>query len=460
VSPAAALTALSSPVVTQADPTTVIILPARAGSDDPAATAVTEAVRQSTLRALRAMPSIHVVEVGSAELAAIVPSNAGPLGADNLVYLAVTRRREGRVVAEISEQTAGEGSVWSLHLSVQNGQPSRGIFGSIGRNSDSGHDGNAEILGVRFARLIAQSAERAARGLRSIPLSSRAAADLRNDLLDASRSEDERLRTMTRVLGEPLDEGLYGAALAAGAEIATRSASRETRQRAWALLRHNAHDPTLVQPMSYALLSDEDHLVRLEAALGLGAYLDDIAASSALAHASRNDPSPEVRLAAQMATMSFDEKRAFRQETLFDRSLTPAERLAPTLIDNNRRFSFYGMTPGAATSEEAVAFADILAAAEDPALKLRALSELQRTAFYAAAIQPGKSSADEAKVAAALIDTARHADETVRRQALFALMQMRWNADARAELQSVVENDSALAAELDIADTLVRAFSE
>jgi hypothetical protein len=439
-------------VVEQAGPKTVIMLPARVESSDPAAAVVTDAVRQSTLRNLRAMPNVQVVEISPAEIAAIVPPNAGTLGDDNLVYLTVTSRYEGRVVAEIAETTAADSQFWAITLRLRAPNGGGSSSGGVGKDGTPRPGGDAESLGVRYAERIARYLDRETS--ESMPLSrpGPTAADARSVLMDTTRSETERLQALSQLAR--LIGALDSAAIAAAVDIATRSPAEGTRQRAWNLLRRNAFDPTLAPPLSYALLSDANAAVRKEAALGLAAYPGDSTAAAALQHALRNDSSSEVRLAARMATMNFDGQQAFKRETLLDRSLTPAERLAPMMVDSNFRMMGSTRFSGTSVTEETLAFAEIAVAIEDPALKIRSLSELQRTMSMPIR---GQLSADESRIVDALIQTSRHTDDGVRRlalQVLTSLTQMSGNAEGRAVLASVLENEPGLAAELNISQAL------
>ena len=445
------------PVVAPPVPMTVIMLPVRVASSEPEAAFVTEQVRQSTLRALRAMPDMVVTEIGPAEYAAIVPANAGPLGTDNLVYLAVTSRHEGRVVAEISEQTAAGSQYWVLSLLV--GRPNGGgaSGGNISKNNDP-RMSDAESLGVRYADRIARDARRVASESNAVASSSTAAADARNAFLDVTRSESQRMQSLTQLVNEG---ELDSATIAAAVDMAMRSASAQIRRSVWSILRRSTFDLTLAQPLSYALLSEVDAAVRKEAALALAAYAGDTAAAAALAYASRYDSSSEVRLAAQMSAMDFDEQQAFKRQTLLDRSLTPAERLAPTIVGDNMRLLGLDSRSGTDTTEEALAYAEIVVAVEDPELKIRGLSELENSMMFGVmARMPGRSDANDAndaKIVEALIETSRHANSRVRRQALTVLRsvtQMSGNAQGRAALEAVLENEPELADELNIPEAL------
>ena len=442
-------------VAPPAEPIRVIMLPVRVENPDPAAAVVTEAVRQSALRALRAMPNIDVVELGSGELAAVAPPNAGPLSSNNILYLAVTRRYEARVVAEISEQSTPESPAWVLTLNVRRPNGGGGNGGNISKSGDQRPGSDAESLGIRYADRIARDAERVASEGSAASAAIPAAAEARNVLLDPTRSETEILRSLSQLLQGAPDS----ASIAAAVDLAMRSTSAQVRLRVWMLLRRSAYDATLAQPLSYALLSDTDAAVRKEAALALTAYTGDAAARAALELAARNDSSPDVRLAAQMAAMDFEAQQAFKRATLLDRSLTPAERLAPTIVDSNFRPMGLDRSSNAAAAEDAQAYAEIMTAVEDPELKLRAVSQLQQTMMGAMMPIVRGSNAEQAQIVDALIETSRHADERVRRQALSTLgnvMQVTGNAEARAVLESVLENEPGLAEELRIADMLER----
>jgi hypothetical protein len=433
------------PDVTQSDPVRVIMLPLRVASSDPAAVAAAAAVRQSTLDALDAMSNVDIVSIGADELAAIVPRSAGPFIEDPLVYLIITHRYGGRVVAEISEipeEIQFSSQSWKINLRVSAPGTWGGRDGFVRKNGDPRVGDDAASLGDKYAEQIADNLDR-----QSWPTPS---PDARNIAFDATRSEDERLRSLMSLLKEGSDAAVIGATV----DLATRSSSAETRQRAWEVLREGAYDPALVQPLSYALLADSDAAVRREAALGLAAYLGDGTLSATLEQASRNDASPEVRLAARMATMNYDEQQAFKRETLLDRSLAPAERLAPSVIGISPMAGRLGRSYGTAETEEALAYAEIMAAVEDPELKRRALGELQRTIFESGQRIGAGLGASDSKIAGALIETSRQADERLRRQALIAMGPMARNPDVRAVLESVLENEPELAGELDIADRL------
>jgi len=442
-------------VVTPPVPVTVIMLPARVASAGPEAATVTEVVRQSTLRALRAMPDIDVVEISSAELSAVVPPTAGSLGEDSLVYLAVTRRHAGRVVAEISEIAMAESSWWFFNLRVHAPTGSGSSTGRVGKTGDLRPGGDVQFAGLQFAERIARDAKRVASESEPVASSGSAADAPRSIFLDATRADEERLRSLEQILMSGPDDTV----LAVAVEMATQSTSAETRRRMWRLLRRSAYEPGLAQPLSFALLNDVDAAVRQEAALGLAAYVGEAATAVALEQASRNDPSTEVRLAARMATMTPGERQGFQRATLLDSNLTPAERLAPLIVDDRTILWAFEASSGNDQFEEAVAYAEVVAGIEDPALKLTILRALNTTMFSVGTTS-GLAGADGSRIVDALIESSRHADNRVREQALESLLvaatQMGAKPEARAVLESVLENEPALAAELGIERALAR----
>ena len=145
------------------------------------------------------------------------------------------------------------------------------------------------------------------------------------------QSDQERFNALMAM--EPLD--FDRAAIALLVEIAMRSESANIRRLIWSSLRDRVYAPELAEAMSYALMSDTDATVRREAAISLAAYGRLSSARAALQYAAGNDASAEVRLVANMALMDADEMAAFREQTLLDRTLTPEERMAPTLVMGN-----------------------------------------------------------------------------------------------------------------------------
>jgi hypothetical protein len=220
------------------------------------------------------------------------------------------------------------------------------------------------------------------------------------------------------------------------------------------------YDASLELPLSNALLSDPDAAVRTEAALGLQRYLDTAGGRAALDHAARSDASADVRLAAQMAMMDRDERQALHRETLLDRSLTPAERLAPKMLTAGEQgMSLSGSPEPAKAAEEALAYAEILSGTEDSDVRLTALSALREaTLGMLWTVRPRFDPGPE--VIRALIETAEVADERVRRAALGTMRLHAGNPEIRAALESVVEGEPELSRELRIPEALVPSVTE
>jgi hypothetical protein len=204
----------------------------------------------------------------------------------------------------------------------------------------------------------------------------------------------------------------------------------------------DVYDTALAQPLNYALLSDPDAGVRKEAALGLASYLGEASTTTALESALRNDASAEVRLAARLSMMEYDEQQAFARATLLDRSLTPAERLAPTTL--NRESQIPRLSGSRADAQDrARAYAEILAGTDDPDLKLRSLTELNSVARSAAlALEP--------EIITVLVASIDIGNEDIQRISLGLLRREVANPEVRAVLEGVLENEPELAEELQI----------
>jgi hypothetical protein len=427
------------------EPARVVLLPARAESRDPAAQRIVEGVRQAMLRSLRGAAGVVIVEISAAELAAVLPANAGTLRDDNRVRLAIMDRYAGRLVAEVSEQSPPDSPLWGISLhDARRPNGMSATSGTIARNGDLSIGTDVASLGERFARSILQHAGQLAP---STPATARARAVL----LDPTRAEEARLGLLSELLRDGMF--LYPEEIAAAVDLATRSASPSTRASVWRQLGGGAYDLALAQPLGSALLTDPDPMVRREAALALATYREDVATRATLEHALRNDSVFEVRLAAQMSAMDLDEQRAFMRRQLLDKSLPPLERLAPTTMIGMERMPLLNRAYGSAEAEEALAIAEIVTASDDPVLKLMALGALQTTVIGSG--MPGRNQGVDSQVARALIDAAQFQDRRVRRQALNILVQQRTdNPEVRALLESVLENEPALAADLRIEQAL------
>lgn len=439
------------PTSVPAEPLRVVMLPVRMDDSETAAAFVLDAIQQATVRALRDKPNIEVVEIGSAEAATVVPPNSGPLGEDGRVSRAIIQRYDADVVAQISERSPPEAASWSINLSANRSQGWTAMNLSFSKTGaqPAGYDvdsaGRVESAGRRFAEMIARNPG----GARPSRTSS---GDERSILSDATQSEQERLRALGRILNEGFDSGT----LAAAVDLANRSSSAETLQQVWHLLRQSAYDVTLAQPFSYALLTDPYEAVRREAALGLGAYLGIVGSQAALEQATRSDSSPDVRLAARMAMMDYDQQQDFRHETLLDRKLTPVERFAPTMLLGSSPVVPFPITYTVGEAEhEALAYAEIVSGTDDTDLKLRALVALQGTLLIRGSVDGGESGTDP-EIVRVLVESERSTNADVRRAALQAMSRRSDVPEIRTVLESVVECEPELAEQLGIARTLER----
>lgn len=429
------------PTVPATQPLKVALLPAHATGPDPAAAFMADAIRQVTLRALRGMANVEVVDVAPGELAAVVPASAAPERDDFLVLSEASREFGSDIAAVIGVRAMNNGLCWGVGLDLvrPDGSTSRGT--RIRRNGDPGPGNDPETLGIRYAAVIAVDT----RVRVAVPVALVAA---RNDLIDATKSDDERMRALITLGSARLD----GESIAAAGELAASSTSPETRQRAWSVLRRFNY-PALAQPMSIALQTDPDADVRREAALGLSRYLNEDGIRSALAQAAVGDGSLDVRATARMAMLDLDEQQDFMLETLLDRSLTPAERLAPMSV-NPYAIVFRSTEDfGDELAEAVLAYADIIGGTDDPELKLSALSALQRTTLSPGLISGQRLEPDPALVSV-LIETATDADERVQRAALLAARPFAAHPEIRAVLESVLAAKPRLATELNIAASL------
>ena len=428
----------------------VIVLPVRSANRDPAAESFLFNVRAAMLRALPGM-GIEAIDVSAAEFAAFVPPSAGPPSDDRLVYLAVTHHYGGLNVAEIYEDSSPESPSWSVRLDVVRNVGSSSTGTSVRKYGDPRPEKAPETLGTGFAETLSQNATR--ESFARVPAST---ASL--NLIDPTRSEQERLRALNlRQRG-----GFDSTTIAAAVDLGTGSPSAGTRRAVWSTLRRNVYDPVLAHPLSNALRYDADIGVRTEAALALGAYSGDPVAWSALEQARLNDRSPEVKLAARMSMLDYEERQAFTRESLLDRNLSPADRFAATQLGGGLLEPTLPRSFGDAAAEEALAYAEIVAGTEDPELKVRALSALQMTSL-SAGLRATDSRVDPA-ITGVLIESARNTDDRVRRQALTALTGQYTSTRAplaeadqlrvRVALETALREQPELAAELRIEEAL------
>ncbi len=419
-------------VIAPAAPIKVILLPARIANSDPATEALFDAIRQATLLALRDMANVEVVDVGAVDFVSVSPPNADVLPRDNRVLFAAIRRYQGDIVAEISEGSRGDVGNWEVVLHA------RRLYNGFGMNTMVITEGpavrniNPGQLGASYAQRIVQVTDRPSDRGDEI-------GEAQAVLLNPARPEQDRVLAMFTLQDQYLDS----AAIAAATDLATRSPTTLTRQQVWALLRQSTFDPVLAQPLTNALLTDPDAIVRKEAALGLGDYRTVSGAQVALEHAARTDGSSEVRLAARMALLDRDGRLAFQRSILLDSSLTAAERLGSITMDVWSESSISG------TDEESNrALAEIAVGTDDP--------ELKRSALYwlvAAGALPGP------EVRRAMLDGVEHENRRVRLLAIQGLLRYAGNAgdaEVRAALEAAVREEPEFAAASGLEEALRR----
>jgi len=430
----------------QQEPLKVVLLPARVDNSNAEAVFLADAIRAATLGSLRGRADVEVADVGAAELAAVVLARADPPRAGILVLHDVSRRYGNATVAEIEVNASNAGLCWAVSLEVvrSGGVGSVRRMMRIRRNGNPGPGNDPESIGSQYAGLIAVDT-------RARDAESAVRTDARRVLIDATRSDDERTLALTTLGNQLLDPPSVTAAV----ELAARSASPETRKQIWSMLRR-ANDASLAAPMRIALQSDPDAAVRLEAALGLRRYLDEAGIRTAVAQAALGDTSADVRLAARMAMMDPGEERDFKLATLFDRSLTPSERVAPMNMGPNPIITGSPDDVGGELAALTLAYAEIISGTVDPEVKLSALSALQGMVLAPTLIGSQRQEPDPALVRV-LIETAASADERLQRAALYAMRPYADHPEIRTVLASVLEANRQLAYQLNIPGALTRA---
>lgn len=431
----------ASVLVAPAEPMRVVLLPFRLEHPDPAAERFVDAVRQSMLRTLSRIPHIDVVDLTPTDFAAVVPQDADARRGTRPVFMTIARLYGGDFVAEIVERSRPDSPMWNVYLQVHSPAGSSGVGMGVDKRGPSPNgrgwfNANPDDMGAMFAERIID------RSIRPPPLAN--PDERRSDFLDVTRSDDDRLSA----LADLRSAGFDAETIAAAAELASRSTSARTRQQVWNTLRHEAYDTALAQPLSSALLSDPDATVRKEAALSLASYLGEANTTTALEFALANDASAEVRLAAKLSTMDYEAQSAFVRETLLDRSLAPAERLAPTIMSYETALPRLSRSP-VETVELTRAFAEIVAGTEDAVLKTHALSEIQIRSR-----DLGSQARFEPEVVRILLDHAGNENHNIRNIVLDLLRRETDSLEVRAVFEAVVEKEPALAAQLRLPQVL------
>lgn len=404
----------------------VLVMPARAESDDPSAAAFLERVRQTMLRELNAVTEFDVVDVTAAELEGVVP----PLPEESLlspggerppaIFRAVVQRFGGSVVVEPVMRRSQAPNTWVVEVCARyalGGSSGRTCAHADSAGPDDARPGtDAESLALLLMPGIAGQALPQLRAAVQNDVS--VVASTLALVLDRSRAESERVSVLPRLSSSDFSPEV----IAAVVELGTQSESARIRRRVWQILGNELYLPALAQPFSYALLTDPSPEVRLTAAHALRDYLDVPDALSALEYAASNDASAEVRVAVQMLMLTTrDEQRNFARARLLDSTLSPADRLA---LLQPQEWVPSGFTDSAVRA----ALTEIVAMADDPAVRLEALQGL-----------PPMRSADVLDV---FITSARDSDDRVSRFALQLLTRFVDEPGARAALEAALEREN------------------
>ena len=426
----------SAPTAPDADRARIVVFPPRVDFPGRLADSFVEKLHATLIGLLRATPEFEVIELDESGIAGILPGSAAVSAETVQGWAVLAREYEGDVLVRLREKPATNGQSRLLEMMLYSGprQATQGfMFGDTG-NRGSGND--PETIAAGIVQSIRSQLNWNDREIEA----RQAAVDARSILLDPERADDERLESLDVLGRSPYDAETIAAAI----DIASRSTSPAARRQAWLMLRRKVYDPALQQPLLTALITDPDADVRKEVALSLGEYRSDPGVLVSLRQAQASDGSPEVRLAAEIALLDFDEQRAFSRERLLDRNLTPAERLAPAKMIESMQSPNVVAPTGNYDSDEARAIAEIAAASTDTEQKVDALSRLPG-AFFLSASRDRELDPDVRRV---LIDSATHEDSRVRTIALSALRSEIDEPDVRALFERAVAEDPTVAERL------------
>lgn len=192
----------------------------------------------------------------------------------------------------------------------------------------------------------------------------RVVADAQATLLDGTRSFEERLAALSK-LSPPrtvsrqhfsgyADNGhISGSVAVAAAQLAIDADDPVIRMRAWHSLA-GVGDPNLVEPLLYALSSDGDARVRVEAARTLVGFLDQPGVRDALSLARSGDAVERVREAAKFSLLSSKEQQEDLRAVVLNTRLADDER-----TNALRRLRWEYDNPDAIDQSVVVAMADV-----------------------------------------------------------------------------------------------------
>jgi HEAT repeat protein len=257
-------------------------------------------------------------------------------------------------------------------------------------------------------------------------------AEARATLLNEARSDLERAEAMFGLRQGPDPPPYDEAIVAAVVEIGMRSREANARATGWFILR-GVTDPSIVQPLLYALANDEAENVRSAAALTLAPFRDQPAVRDALTRAAAEIPSERptlscceftVRSAARLAMRAGDVPTDAVRKTVLDESLTPQERLMPLTPDGKTSLRLDQLGDEAAQAVFALGLS-----VDDHEVRARAwslLGDVREPRFIPALVE----------------DLAQHPVESVRIAAAAGLRQHRDDPDVRAVLERATADPS------------------
>jgi HEAT repeat protein len=233
-------------------------------------------------------------------------------------------------------------------------------------------------------------------------------------VLNASLQPIERVKAVGRLsrAAEARDSTIVTAAV----ELAT--IAPELRGTIWRAM-YGADDPYLIEPMLQSLTYDASEVSHRFAAGSLGTFVSNPDVRAALHKAQTSDPSETVRMSAQAALQTDEDRNSRAFQILADESLPALERLSALTVHDGGSVRAVPLT-----DEAARVLFDIGETSTDPEIRGWAWSSLGGN---------DNQVSDFKRVF--LDDLANHPSELVRRMAAFALRPYTNDRDVRTALE-------------------------
>jgi hypothetical protein len=307
---------------------TLIVLPLRQASLDPASLAPAEAFHAALVAEMRKMPGLALLLPGV---------TAPPESAQSADFLLTVTTLEARALpggttafrvadsrggAALSAASNASGRQWPVEIRIQPiGQSTSAGFTSTLQIGDD--TASLPMLAARQMELLR------VRIFPDVQMKQQLIARIR----DASLPATERNTALDDLLGAQRERGRALDAVDIGVIVAGAAAMpAEERARLWRSLRGAPH-AELVDTLVDSMRRDPDIQVRFEALATLAAdYAAEARVRSAIEAASREDPAQLMRMAAQRVRNGEAEWRRYMVSTLKDASLPLLDRLAPLLL--------------------------------------------------------------------------------------------------------------------------------